>query len=437
MDKPLTLGEKIRHLRKRLKMTQEELAGGDFTKSFISQIEKNEANPSLRSLRIIAARLGKPVSYFLEDRDTEEGGEGQGKVDQYLAVAERLLASGRLDDASAALESALEDCPETDFRRRGVIHRFLATIARRRGAPVGQVAAELERSIENLRLAGLAEELARSYEALGELYAQAGLRQKALDAYSKALVELEKDAEGDTYTRLRILTQLGIHCVRNDDPASGRDYLNQALRLSSRTEHYYRYGEALLELAGVEEKAGRTEEARALFDRALAFYRAVGDEVRAARVMTRLGQLLTASGEAGEAEAWLSRAVAVLKGTTSREEEAAAHLALSQLYLKQGQVARARQECEEALHQSKDPATRARGLRALARLLREAGDWEGAAQSLTEAVQLWSELGFHGELAQAYSELGSLYRAQGDFERANEYLMKSVELYQSPRNTLP
>ena len=67
MKTGMTLGEKVRYLRKRLNLTQQELAGDDFTKSFISQIEKNEANPSLKSLYIIAERLNKPVSFFLDE----------------------------------------------------------------------------------------------------------------------------------------------------------------------------------------------------------------------------------------------------------------------------------------------------------------------------------------------------------------------------------
>jgi hypothetical protein len=39
-ERRMTLGEKVRALRLQLGMTQAELAGEEFTKSFISQIEK-------------------------------------------------------------------------------------------------------------------------------------------------------------------------------------------------------------------------------------------------------------------------------------------------------------------------------------------------------------------------------------------------------------
>lgn len=62
-----SIGEKIKELRKELKITQAKLAGNDMTKSMLSQIENNLATPSMKNLKIIAGKLNKPVSYFIED----------------------------------------------------------------------------------------------------------------------------------------------------------------------------------------------------------------------------------------------------------------------------------------------------------------------------------------------------------------------------------
>jgi len=65
----MTTGEKIKALRKELKLTQSQLAGEEMTKSMLSQIENNNAMPSMKNLRYLANQLGKPISYFL-DEDT-------------------------------------------------------------------------------------------------------------------------------------------------------------------------------------------------------------------------------------------------------------------------------------------------------------------------------------------------------------------------------
>lgn len=59
------LGRLVREARKARGMTQAELAGEEFTASFISQVERGLTAPSLKSLRIIASRLGLPMRHFL------------------------------------------------------------------------------------------------------------------------------------------------------------------------------------------------------------------------------------------------------------------------------------------------------------------------------------------------------------------------------------
>ncbi|MCL4516816.1 MAG: helix-turn-helix domain-containing protein [Firmicutes bacterium] len=59
------LGERIRRRRKLLRMTQEDLAGSNFSRSYICQVEKGRIRPSLNALESIAARLGiSPAELF-------------------------------------------------------------------------------------------------------------------------------------------------------------------------------------------------------------------------------------------------------------------------------------------------------------------------------------------------------------------------------------
>lgn len=66
------IGNRVRERRKALKLTQSELAGEDFTKAYISQIEKGQVMPSLMALIVIARRLGRSLDYFVADAPSEE-----------------------------------------------------------------------------------------------------------------------------------------------------------------------------------------------------------------------------------------------------------------------------------------------------------------------------------------------------------------------------
>lgn len=69
MMSKLSLGEKIKECRISLTLTQKDLAGDFITRNMLSQIENNQATPSIKTLEYLAARLKKSVGYFIDDSD--------------------------------------------------------------------------------------------------------------------------------------------------------------------------------------------------------------------------------------------------------------------------------------------------------------------------------------------------------------------------------
>lgn len=65
----MTIGEKIRQARLSTGLSQRQLCGERVTRNMLSQIENGSARPSMDTLSFFASRLGRPVSYFL-DEDT-------------------------------------------------------------------------------------------------------------------------------------------------------------------------------------------------------------------------------------------------------------------------------------------------------------------------------------------------------------------------------
>ena len=63
----MELGKRLKEVRLSLGFSQRELCGDEITRNMLSQIENGSAKPSMDTLKYLAARLGKPVSYFLEE----------------------------------------------------------------------------------------------------------------------------------------------------------------------------------------------------------------------------------------------------------------------------------------------------------------------------------------------------------------------------------
>ena len=61
-----SLGDRVRKLRMERGMSLAKVAGADFSRAFLNQVELNKSRPSVRVLRVIADRLGTPVDYLLD-----------------------------------------------------------------------------------------------------------------------------------------------------------------------------------------------------------------------------------------------------------------------------------------------------------------------------------------------------------------------------------
>lgn len=63
----MDLGQKLKQERIKLGLSQRQLCGDVITRNMLSLIENGAASPSMDTLRYLSGRLGKPVSYFLDE----------------------------------------------------------------------------------------------------------------------------------------------------------------------------------------------------------------------------------------------------------------------------------------------------------------------------------------------------------------------------------
>lgn len=63
----MELGEKLKKQRIEAGLSQRQLCDGIVTRNMLSQIENGSARPSMKTLSLLAERLGKNVSFFLEE----------------------------------------------------------------------------------------------------------------------------------------------------------------------------------------------------------------------------------------------------------------------------------------------------------------------------------------------------------------------------------
>ena len=110
----MELGEKILQARLALGLSQRQLCGDTITRNMLSRIEHGMAKPSMGTLQILAQRLGKPISYFLEEEADSEALD----ILRKLRQAEEALAEGKHRLAARLLEAMDPKIPELRRKRQ-------------------------------------------------------------------------------------------------------------------------------------------------------------------------------------------------------------------------------------------------------------------------------------------------------------------------------
>ena len=104
----MELGAKLKQARLEAGLSQRQLCGEEITRNMLSLIENGSAKPSMKTLQYLAGRLGKTVSYFLEETAVLSPNL------EIMASARQLYDSGDFAGADLLLESYRAPDPVCD-----------------------------------------------------------------------------------------------------------------------------------------------------------------------------------------------------------------------------------------------------------------------------------------------------------------------------------
>jgi tetratricopeptide (TPR) repeat protein len=284
-----TIGARIKSLRKEAGMTQTELAGGEMTKSMLSQIENNLAMPSMKNLQYIAERLKRPVSYLLDGTIAERKEQlPLNEIAEEIKEADRLSDSGDQEKAASLLRSVLG---KYDL---GTESKTYADIA----AKLGKCLVDMNRFDEGDALlkraaaiymdSSLYTDAAKAYILL--------LNHPFFDfEYEKAIEFVEKAEEiySNSITRDSFLEIEILHNKATIYSAMGRmtetiEAIDKALALSNEKNMFYNSDELYRLKASVCLLMKRYDDFRANINKALQFAEFTGSKTRYSLIMLTL-----------------------------------------------------------------------------------------------------------------------------------------------------
>ena len=217
-----SIGEIIRQVRRQHNLTQSELGGSRYSKSYVSAVERNKIFSSLDALRFFAAQLGQYDDYFISLLDHGEQSEhkeqmtlqratqAQGVNDQLSQDGTMTLLDMLLENIDLSQLSIQRDLPSLSPEIIGVLpphkqYRFyylMGLVAKERGV----LASALSAFEYALALAPPDQQPA-VLDEIGMYYASTKAYHTALVYFERALSSLSYD------TRSTLMFRVELHCA--------------------------------------------------------------------------------------------------------------------------------------------------------------------------------------------------------------------------------
>ena len=410
------LGERVRAARRERGMSQAQLAGEELTKGFISQVESGIVRPSVRSLQIIAARLGKPLDYFLGDSPL---------------ATEKRLAFHRLAAESAAerrdwpavradVTAALECAPAK--RDRAALLRLLAHAE----LGEGKHEAAFDRVAEGLSLADAdadADEVARLLHARGVTYGVLNQHLAAAETLEQARDAMERHEVNDPRLRARILVALGTAYRRLNRTARAMQTFTSALDLASGVEELRLAALGYVGVAVSLYDSGELDASLVNYRRALDLFERVSDRAFELSVLHSLASIQLERGSVAEARELATRCVALARAAGDPVAEATAEIVLARAALVAKDPADAlaiAKRAEKAL--AADRVQRADALRVVGAAQDALGAYGASDRAYRKGLELLAEIGDQPDRSAMAAEYARKLRTRGEVEQAFHYM---------------
>jgi tetratricopeptide (TPR) repeat protein len=253
-----SLGERIKELRKELKMTQTDLAGSEMTKSMLSQIENNLAMPSMKNLQYLASRLGKSVSYFLDDTDYQ-GSLPMEEIHEELRKATQLVRSRKYEEALSGLESMLS---KYSFDRSSKLYADFLLINAKCLIALNHYEDGKEKINETVAIYKnkfLFIDAAKAQIELIDIPWSAYDYKKCMDILEEALFIYSSSIAKDYAFEIETLYIRSVLSTGLDNLDDALSAINKALSISKETNIYYKSDELYKNLAAINMFMGNTE----------------------------------------------------------------------------------------------------------------------------------------------------------------------------------
>jgi tetratricopeptide (TPR) repeat protein len=398
------------------------VAGTDFSRAFLNQIELGRAQPSTHTLQIIARRLQQPVDYFLEGPELSAAAleltlaEAEVRLHQgdhagaesltgsilrrevpaltrtraQMILAGALVRRGSASEAMPVLAEAIACAKKSQFTALLVeLYDWegRAYYAMRRAHEAGRC---FDRSFALYQEAGLNDPLlkARILGHRANLHYVAGQPEDAIAAYGDAIAAAEQIL--DLPALAGIYEGLALSFQQTGQYPRALSYAQKSLRIFETLQDVRMTGQLRLNMADMLLQQGRAAEAETVFSEGAAHLRQVGDRDLLPLLVSGTAESALETGALQRAAELSDEALDLSERSSDPIAAVAAHRVAARVQHAQGRQSSSHRHFERALQLAgliDSPELRARVAYDYARALEAEGNSREAALRFRDAYE--------------------------------------------------
>ena len=427
--RPGEFGARIRKARQQLGLSLAAVAGDNFSRAFLSQVELGRAHPSTRTLQIIAERLQRPIEYFLQGEAVSAAA-----LELALIEGETRLRRGDGEGARSLIDELLQRRP-LSLHVRTRAQSILAESVMRTGQAAGAIPIldEAIRAADASGWAGLAVEL---YDRMGTALYLLRRPHEAGRWFEQARAAYESAGLDDPLLKARILGhQANLHYVAGQ-PHEAITAYEAAISAAGDVLDMPRLAAIYEGLAVSHRLAGQLGPALGYAQRSLRLFETLQDVRMGAQLRSNMAEILLEQGRAREAEALFDEGAGRLAEVGDRDLLPHLLAGAAEAALEQGVLARAQSRLEQALQAaaaSSDPLARISAERVAGRVAHAQGRRREAGAHFERALELAAGVESTLERSRVAYDYARALEAEGQAALAARHYRSAYEARQASR----
>jgi tetratricopeptide (TPR) repeat protein len=428
------LGSRLRTLRTTAGLTQTELAGGRFSKEYLSQIERGKTRPTPDTVAWLAERLGVDADLLLTGVSAGERNRWEAQLARAEALSEQYEFATAAPEFAEARELA-RAAGAKELELRALTGEGWARLQEGELKDAAALLTEARTLSEEARFSDI--ERADVLFRLGACRYQLSSISTAIALFDAALELADRSELPNDLLRAQIFRWRSRCYRRQRDWQAAREDVERALELAEGLSDRRAAAQVYFQASLVAEREGHWVLARSYAERARAYYEDLADRENVGRLLNNLGGLTYLLGKPDKAIEYLQDSLRVLLDEGIDEEAAHVITSLAEIYVDTGRPAEAGTRARRALEML---GTRADFLSeigtaqlTLGRALLDQGRLEEAQETLAAADSSFEQMSSTSHRAAAWVALGDVAAKRGDDREAARLYRRAAETLQDFR----